>query len=117
MTYLEKTKDIYSLIGQGKLMDAFEKYYADNVVMQELGEEPRVGKEANRKYEMDFLESVKEFHGSGVTAMASDEEKRVVFVETWLDITFKYNIRMKIEQVCVQNWEGNQIIKEVFYHK
>jgi putative lipase involved disintegration of autophagic bodies len=117
MTYLEKAKDIYNLIGQGKLMDAFEKYYAENVVMQELGEEPRLGKEANRKYELDFLESVKEFHASGVISMASNEEQKVVFIENWLDISFKYNIRMKIEQVCVQNWEGDQIVKEVFYHK
>ncbi len=117
MTYLEKAKDIYKMIGEGKMMDAFEKYYSEDVFMQELGEEPRLGKAANRKYELDFLESVKEIHGAGITAMASNEEDKVVFIENWMDVSFKFNIRMKIIQVNVQNWEGDQIVKEVFYHK
>ena len=33
MTYLEKAQDIYNMLGQGQLLDAFDKYYADNVVM------------------------------------------------------------------------------------
>ena len=33
MSYLEKVTDIYNLLGEGKAMDAFEKYYAENVNM------------------------------------------------------------------------------------
>jgi len=39
-------------------------------------------------------------------------------VESWMDLTFYDDAaRVKIEQVAVQTWEGDQIIKEVFYHK
>ena len=31
MNYKEKAQDIYNLMGQGKLLDAFDKYYGDNV--------------------------------------------------------------------------------------
>ncbi|MDX2430017.1 MAG: hypothetical protein QNK35_03725 [Bacteroides sp.] len=47
----ESVKGYFDLLNQGKSMEAFEKYYAEAIVMQEPGEEPRVGKEANRKFE------------------------------------------------------------------
>ena len=33
MSYLEKAQDLYRMIGEGQLLDAFEKYYHENVVM------------------------------------------------------------------------------------
>jgi hypothetical protein len=117
MTYLEKAQDIYKMIGQGQMMDAFEKYYADHVVMQELGEEPRVGKDVNREFEKQFLSGIKEMHGGGVTAMASNEEQGIVFIENWMDVTFMDNNRINMSQVNVQHWDGDLIVKEIFYHK
>ncbi len=61
---------------------------------------------------------IKELHGAGVYAIASSEAENKTMVESWTDVTFKNDApRMKSEQVAVQTWEGNQIIKEVFYHK
>jgi hypothetical protein len=117
MTYKEKAQEIYNLMFQGKLLEAFDTYYADNVVMQELGEEPRVGKAINREYEIKFLDSIQEIHGGGVSAIASDEANKVVFIENWLDVTFKSGMRINMAQVCVQTWEGEHIVKETFYHK
>ncbi len=41
-------KDLNQMVLEGKMMDAFEKYYADDVVMQKMNMEPTVGKDANR---------------------------------------------------------------------
>jgi hypothetical protein len=41
-------EDIKSLVSQGKAMEAFEKYYGDDVVMQENETPATVGKAANR---------------------------------------------------------------------
>lgn len=117
MTYLEKATELYELINTGKLMDGFEKFYSENVIMQELGEEPRIGKETNRQHEINFLGMVQEFHGAGIEAITSNETTGNSMVESWMDITFKDGNRMKIEQVAVQTWQGDFIIKEVFYHK
>lgn len=116
MSYLEKAKDIYSLIGQGKLMDAFEKYYDENVVMQELGDQPRIGKAFNRQFELNFLNSIKELHGGGVTSIASDEANGKVFVENWMEMTYVNGVRVNLRQVCVQTWKGDFIVKEEYYH-
>jgi hypothetical protein len=117
MTYKEKITDIYDMLAQGKLLDAFEKYYSDHVVMEELGEEPRKGKELNRKYEIDFLNSVQEFHGMGVESITADEENGITAVENWMEVTFKSGAKIMMEQVAVQRWENDHIVYEKFYHK
>jgi hypothetical protein len=60
---------------------------------------------------------VKEVHGAGIEAMASDEEKGIVMIESWMDLTFQDGNRMKMEQVAVQRWEGDCIVHEKFFHK
>ena len=103
------------MIGQGQLLEAFDKYYAENVVMTEPTG-TRNGKTACRDYEVQFLNNIQEFHNMTVDAIASDEENGVVFVETGLDVTFKDGNRVKMEQVSVQKWEGDQIAHERFYY-
>ena len=117
MTYKQKAQALYDMINQGQLMEGFEKYYHENVVMQELGEEPRIGKAANREYELKFLSMVKEVHGGGVDAILSDEETGTVMVESWMDVTFQDGNRVHFAQVAVQKWDGDRIVSEKFYHK
>jgi hypothetical protein len=85
--------------------------------MQEMGESPRVGKAINREFELNFLNSIEAVHGAGVDHITSDESKGVVMVENWMDLTFKGGQRVKMEQVCVQEWKDNEIVKERFYHR
>ena len=117
MTNLEKVTDLYNLINTGKLMDGFEKYYHNDVLMQEISDEPRVSKETNRQHEINFLGMIKEFHGAGVEGITSNEETSKTMVESWMDVTFQDGSRVKIEQVAVQTWQDGLIIKEIFYHK
>ncbi len=117
MTYTEKTAELYSMINSGQLLEAFEKFYAEDVIMQEMGEAPRHGKSVNREFEVNFLNSIESVHGAGVDNITSDENKGVVMVENWMDLTFKGGHRVKMEQVCVQEWNGDQIVKERFYHR
>ena len=115
MTLKEKTEDIYNMIGQGQLMEAFDKYYSENVVMTEpMG--TREGKVACREYEEQFLNSIQEFHNLEVKAIASDEENGTVFHETAMDVTFKDGNRVHMEQTGVQQWENGQIVHERFYY-
>lgn len=117
MTYKQKSQELHDMVFSGQLMEAFEKFYHNDVVMVEVGEEPRHGKDANREYEKKFLSMVKEFHGAGITAIASDEESAHVLIESWMDVTFGDGNRVKLEQVSVQKWDGDQIVSERFYHK
>ncbi|MDN5216642.1 nuclear transport factor 2 family protein [Fulvivirgaceae bacterium BMA12] len=116
MTYKEKAQDIYNQIQQGNILGAFDQYYAENVVMSEPSG-TREGKAACRAYEEQFLNSVQEFHGLEVKKIGSDEANGVVFLETAMDVTFKDGNRVNMEQVSVQQWEGDQIVNERFYYQ
>ena len=117
MSYLEKVQELYGMLGQGQMMEAFEKFYHEDVVMTEISEEPTVGKAANRERELKFLSFVKEMHGGGVISVTSNEETKTTAVENWMDATYQDGNRVNMVQVAIQQWEGEFIIKETFYHK
>ena len=116
MSYYDKAKDIYDMSAQGKMLDAFEKYYHKDVVMVEATGEERKGKDVNRKFEIEFLGMIKEMHGGGVRSIASNEKEATTMVESWMDITMKDGKRSMMEEVAVQKWKGDQIIHERFYY-
>ena len=116
MNYLNKIKDVYNHVQQGTALDAFEKYYADDVVMiLEDGTEVD-GKDANRERENEFFDSVKEFHGIDVHGISSNEDTGFTSVESTMNVTFEgADEPMAIEQVAVQEWDGGKIKRERFY--
>ena len=116
MSYYDKAKDIYEMSAQGKMMEAFEKYYHNDIVMVEATGESRKGKDANRKFEKEFMGMIKEFHGAGVTAITANEKEATTMVESWMDVTLADGKRNKMEEVAVQKWKGDQIIHERFYY-
>jgi len=115
MSYLEKITDIYTLLGQGKAMDAFEKYYHNNCDM--ILEDGKVvsGKDANRDRELEFFSSVESFNGMEILAINANEETATTSVECTMDVTFKGGNQMVIQQVATQKWDGDHIISERFY--
>jgi hypothetical protein len=115
MTIKERAQDIHDLMLQGQLLEAFDKYYHDDVVLSE----PRgnwSGKIACRAHEVEFLSYVKEFHGLEVRNIASNEETGVVFIETMMDATFRDGNRVQMEQVSRQLWKDGQVIDERFFY-
>ena len=99
----------------GKALEAFDELYADDVVMQENTEDPYVGKEFNRKREIEFFASVEAFHDGRV--LASAVNGNVSFSEWEMDVTLKGAGRIKMNQVAVRRWKDGKIVHERFYHK
>jgi ketosteroid isomerase-like protein len=106
--------ELNQVILEGRAMDAFEQYYADDVVMQENSDAPTVGKAANRERERAFLAAVETFHG--VTLLASATEGEVSFGEWVLDVTFKGAERSPMHQVSVRRWRNGEVASERFYY-
>lgn len=114
MTLKEKIEDLNRMILSGQQMDAFEKYYHEDVVMQENSNPPTTGKAANREREIQTMQMIDAFHGAEVKAVAVGED--VTMVEWEMDVTYKGAHRMKMCQVAVQRWKDGQIINERFYY-
>ncbi len=117
MSLEEHVKGYFDLLSKGQAMDAFEKYYAEDVVMQENTEEPRVGKEKSRKFEIEYMSAIEEVHGSEIKNVAINSETGTVFIQAAMDATFKGMGRTTMEEVQVQTWKDGQIVHERFFYK
>jgi ketosteroid isomerase-like protein len=108
-------QELNDMILQGKILEAFDKFYADDIVMKEDDKE-RVGKEANREYEEQFVNSLEEFHSAEIRARGVDEENNVTFSEWHNDMTLDGVGRVEQKQVAVRTWnDDGQITEEKFY--
>jgi ketosteroid isomerase-like protein len=107
-------KQLNDQILKGDILGAFDRYYAENVTMQENSDAPTAGKAANRKREEEFVASVEQIHGVkvGNTAVNGD----VSFSEWEYDATYKGGVRVKLAQVAVRRWKNGQIVQERFYY-
>ena len=115
MTDLRTSVDqLNQLIMEGKILDGFEKFYSDDVVMQDNDYPQRVGKEVNRQFEEDFVNGLTEFRGAKVVnTLISDG---VAAVEWWFDYTHKdYGVR-NYTQLSIQRWKNGKIVEEKFYY-
>lgn len=116
MDISKKVQDLQNMVLQGQLLEAFDKYYADDVVMQENEHEPRSGKPANRKYEEDFLNSIEEFHGAKVNSFGVNENDGKAYSEWTWDVKFKGAPRVQMNQMSVQTWQDGKVVHEKFYY-
>ncbi|MBI9053179.1 MAG: nuclear transport factor 2 family protein [Bacteroidales bacterium] len=117
MTYYQKSKDLFKMIEEGKLLDALDLYYHQNVVIISDDGTIRKGIDEARKYDENLLREIEEVIGGGVDTITSDENRAITMVEFWINLKFKDGNKKKIEEVAVQYWEGDRIIKENFYSK
>lgn len=116
MSLQSQDQELNQMILNGKILEAFDKFYADDVVMQEDSDEPRRGKDANRAYEEQFVSSIQDFHGGEVRSVAYNEEDGVTTSEWFMDISLEGQGRQQMEQVAVRRWENGKVKHERFYH-
>ena len=116
MSLLEKEQELQKMVGEGQLLEAFDKFYAENVVMEEPMAGRTEGKAANRAREVQWVEGLQEVHGGDVTAIAANDDTGVTLTESWGDFSFKDGRRMKMEEVSVKKWENGQVVHERFYY-
>ena len=117
MTYYQKAKEIFAMIEEGKLIEAIDKYYHKDVKIIADDGKQRNGIAQAKEYDSNLLKEIEEIYGGGILSIASDEQRPITIVEFWIDLKFKNGNKKKIEEVAVQHWEGEYIIKENFYSK
>ena len=105
--------DLNQKILSGEALDAFEEYYADDVVMQEGSDDPFVGKETNREREKDFFSSVTELRALELKDVAIGED---VTMSVWhFDFTHEEWGEQAYDQVAVRHWRDGEVVRERFF--
>ena len=102
------------MILEGKILEAFEKFYSEDVVMQDNDYPARVGKDVCRQFEEAFVNGLTEFRGARiVNTIISDD---LAVTEWWMDYTHKDFGTRNYTQLAVQRWKNGKITEEKFYY-
>lgn len=101
---------------EGKMVEAFEKYYGEGVITQVNGNPPVNGKDANRKREVIFLQEIEKLNGSEIKSVTfGGTEDNISMTEWAISIENKEGEKKIIYRVNVQHWKDNKIINERLY--
>ena len=95
-------------------LEAFDKFYADEVSMSENTNSPTIGKAANRERETHFVSSVGEVHVNKPTHQIVEGNN--VSLGWHLEFTNNEGVRIRLNQVSIQEWEEGKIISERFVY-
>ena len=95
-------------------LEAFEKFYHPDVVMQDNHQPATVGKDANRLREEKFYGNITELRRNIPLKVAVGDN--ITMVEWLMDFTHREWGSVLLHQVSVQVWAGRHIIKENFFY-
>lgn len=113
-TVQESVHTLNEQILAGDILGAFERFYADDIVMQENESEPTVGKSACRAHEESFVGNITAFRGAAVKNVIISDD---ISVTEWhFDFDHALWGTRNYDQVAVQRWRNGQIVNEKFYY-
>ena len=105
-----------ALIKEGKIREAFEKYYDNEVIIQVNGNASITGKEQNRTREMIFLQEIEKLNSAVINSVTfGGLEDNVSMTEWAINIDNKKGENKTIYRVNVQHWKDDLIVNERLY--
>ena len=110
----DRVRDLQRYIQEGRIIEALEEFYDPEVVMQDNLEQPTQGLAANVEREQAWLDSVSEWRGFEVLAIAVQGDTS--FAETSMDFVTKDGQVIHQEQTSRAVWRAGKIVSERFYH-
>ncbi len=92
----------------------YERFYDENVVVQENLQPPRVGRAISIERQQRMNANVKELHDFQIGAVLVDGDRSVI--EMQLEITTVDGYRIRIEELGLQTWRNGRIIHERYFY-
>ncbi|PIN89907.1 polyketide cyclase [Candidatus Pacearchaeota archaeon CG10_big_fil_rev_8_21_14_0_10_34_76] len=116
MQLKNNVEKLNTLIREGKIIEAFDEYYGDDVVIQVNGNGAITGKEQNRKREMKFLQEIEKLNSAEIKSVTfGGKEDNVSMTEWVITIENKEGVMETSYRVNVQHWKDDKIINEKIY--
>ena len=107
-------EDLIAKVVGGKALEAFDRYYADDVTMQENEQPPRVGKAACRAFEEDFLSKIKAVRTNVCDGYVISGNK--AFIVYRIDADHADWGTLKMSEVAIQEWSNGKVVREKFVY-
>ena len=110
----ENVNRLNALLKEGKIAEAFKKYYNLDVTIHIDGNHPITGKEQKR--EMIFLQEIEKLNNTEIKLVAFGGIDNDVSVTEWeINIENKEGVKKIIYRVNIQHWKDDKIINEKIY--
>ncbi len=111
-TLKQLESELNGMILEGRILEAFEKFYADDCTMQD-GADLFEGKQTNFDREKMFVEGLTELRAVRLDDVAIGDD---VTMSTWhFDYTHGEWGSHTYDQVAVRQWKDGRIVAERFY--
>jgi hypothetical protein len=115
---ISSEKEINELVLQGKMMEAFMKFYGDDVIMIENDGSSNSGKAACQAYEEGFMSSIVEFKEakllSSIVLPSPDSNYEFLVIATWYNDIMTTNYPIKGNQTSFTYWKEGMVRKNEF---
>jgi hypothetical protein len=113
-TFKAAVEDLISKVLGGKALEAFDRYYGDDVTMQENEQPPRVGRAACRAFEVDFLSKIKAVRTYVCDGYVISDNK--AFIVWRIDADHADWGTLKMSEVAIQEWANGKVVREKFVY-
>ncbi|MEL6257941.1 MAG: ester cyclase [Pseudomonadota bacterium] len=110
---LARLDQLLNMLAQGQFVEGMEEFFADDVQIQEMDAEPKVGKQFCIEAEKKLLETVTEFGGYRVHSKAASGDK------TFYEATMEFKTsdqHVVLNQCVVTTWKDGKIVFERYYN-
>ena len=109
----DHVNELIALIRQGKFLEAYERFYAEDATTQENLEPPRVGLATLLENERKFLASVSDIHLERVSSLVEGERAAINWV---FAVTDPNGRKIQLDEVAYQEWQDGKIVRERYYY-
>ncbi|HEX6053696.1 MAG TPA: nuclear transport factor 2 family protein [Gemmatimonadaceae bacterium] len=113
MPIKQQVQHLVELVEQGRMLEAIEAYYGENVAMQENLDPPTVGLAANLQREREFFDSLLSVKFRAVSVIVEGERAAINWV---FDYTTADGQRYRMDQIAVQTWRDGKIVHERYIY-
>ncbi len=108
-------KALNELLLRGKALEAFERFYADEIEIQDNDSPPVVGKQANRAREQAFFNAIEQLHRVELLGWAVNGDRS--YSEWIYEFTLRGGERLRMCEVSARRWRDGQVVHERYYYK
>ncbi|MDD9911024.1 MAG: nuclear transport factor 2 family protein [Ahrensia sp.] len=111
---LKALETLLAMLAQGQFLEGMEEYFADDVVIQEVGRDPKRGKALCIEVEREILAGVAEF--IQYTAHSKGAGGDLTFYEGTMEFKTTDGQHVIQQQAVVTKWQDGKIVEERYYH-
>jgi ketosteroid isomerase-like protein len=109
----QQVQHLVELVEQGRMLEAIETHYGENVAMQENLDAPTVGLAANIAREREFFDSLLSVKFRAQSVIVEGDRAAINWV---FDYTTADGQRYRMDQIAVQTWRDGKIVHERYIY-